>query len=107
MTFRDDAYTRAGALPTLEEYNRGARALEGGMPAGVKCAACASAGEMVEMRIGLVDETYAKTYVAVACPRCLTSGHRRCTRAERDEYLRAAGHGDLPDGDDEERENET
>lgn len=99
MTYRDDAYTRAASLPTLEAYNRGAPPLEGGLPSGVRCPACAATGEPVEMRIGLLDETYAKTYVAVACPRCLFSAYRRCTLAERDEYIRAAGHGDMLDGE--------
>jgi hypothetical protein len=96
MSFRDDSYTRAAALPTLTEYNLGAPPLEdeGSLPAGVRCPACAKAGAPVEMRIGLLDSVFSKAYVAVACPRCLLSGHRRCTAEERDAFLVAAGHAD-------------
>jgi len=90
MTYRDDSYTRAAALPTLESHNRGAPPLDGGQPAGVRCPACAAAGEPVEMRVGLVASEFMDTYVAVACPRCLLSGHRRCSPAECAEFLRAA-----------------
>jgi hypothetical protein len=97
MSFRDDSYTRAAALPTLTEYNLGAPPLEDeeSLPAGVRCPACAKAGSPVEMRIGLLASEFSKQYVAVACPRCLLSGHRRCTAEERDAFLVASGNADF------------
>lgn len=90
MTYRDDSFSQAAALPTLAELNRSAPPYEDktSLPAGVRCTACASAGIPVEMRIGLVDAVYSEEYVAVACPRCLMSGHRRCTPGEYEVWMR-------------------
>jgi hypothetical protein len=97
MTYRDDSYSQAASLPTLAEYNRNGPPLEdeASLPAGVRCPACASAGTPVEMRIGLIASEFSKQYVAVACPRCLLSGHRRCTAEERDAFLVASGNADF------------
>jgi hypothetical protein len=93
-TVKRDALALA-RLPTLDEHNRTGTQYEQGIPAGVRCPACAAQNYNIEMMVGHTDETYFTHYVSVACPRCLLSGYRRCTEAEKNAFLRASGHEDL------------